>query len=85
MAVDAPDYILTIDRDGSGVVKRTLVLQEEHPLVTSQWSGLRGAAAQSLSALVSWLQSNDSAGHAWFTSKSSTDQEGLRQAILSGS
>ncbi len=85
MAVDAPDYILHIDRDGAGVVKRTLILQEEHPLVTSQWSGLRGAAATSVASLLSWLQTNDSAGYSWLNAKSSADQEGLRQAILSGS
>jgi len=85
MAVDAPDYILTIDRDGAGTVKRTLLVQEEHPLVTSQWSAMRAQAAVSLSAWLSWLQTNDAAGYAWVTGKSSAAQESLRQAVLSGS
>lgn len=84
MAVHGPDYILHTDRDGNGAVKRTLILQQEHPMVTSAWSSERAAAATSLASWVSWLQSNDQAGHAWITGLSSTDQEGLRQALLTG-
>lgn len=85
MAVDAPDYKLIIDRDGAGNVKRLLVLEEEHPIVTSTWASQRAAAATSLASWLSWLQTNDSAGYTWVTSKSSADQEGLRQALLMGS
>lgn len=84
MARDAPDYVLHIDRDGNGGVKRTLVYQEEHPVDTASWSSQRAAAATSLASWLSWLSTNDQTGHAWVTSFSSADQEGLRQALLLG-
>lgn len=83
-AVDAPDYVLVVDRSAAGVV-RHLELKEEHPLITSQWAAQRSACAPSLASCLSWFQVYDQAGYSWLTSKSGTDQEGLRQALLSGS
>ena len=84
-AENASDYILEIDRDGAGVVKRRLILAEHHTIDTASWSSQRSAAATSLASWLSWLQTNDAAGYTWVTGKTSTEQEGLRQALLTGS
>ena len=85
MAQDGPDYQLLYDRDGAGNIKRELRYQEHHPIATATWASQRAAAATSLASWLSWLQTNDQAGYTWVNGKSSADQEGLRQALLSGS
>lgn len=82
----ADDYVLVVDIDSTtGATKRTLQLLQHDELDTSKWAAERAAAATSLAAWLSWKQTNDQAGHTWLTGLTSTQQEGLRQALLKGS
>jgi hypothetical protein len=82
----ADDYVLVVDTDSTtGATKRTLQLLQHDELDTAKWSAERSAAATSLASWLSWKQTNDQPGYTWLTGLTSTQQEGLRQALLKGS
>jgi len=78
MAVHGPDY--TAHTDGP---KREIRYQEEHPIPAERWTAERAAAATSLAAWLSYLQTADAPGYSWLSAKPGSVQEGLRAALLS--
>jgi hypothetical protein len=84
MAERADDWILHIDRDANGGVKRTHIYQQHAPLNTADWSSERSAAATSLASWLSWLQTHDSPRYDWMQTFDSTKQEHARQSLLLG-
>ncbi len=80
------DCNLTIDINRvTGEVRRTLSLTQHHPLVTSQWSAERAAAATSLASWLTWMSTNSPDAYAWISGMTSSQQEGMRSALLKGS
>lgn len=80
----ADDFIATVDIDSTtGQIKRTLTIAQHVPLTTSQWAAERAAAATSVAAWLTWLQTNAPANYTYINGLTAARQEGLRQALLS--
>ena len=86
MADRADDFILSIDIEAGGAIKRRLAYQQHVDIPAADWPAMRSAAATSLAALDAWFASYQSgAWHPWWDNFTTGQAEHARQAILKGS
>lgn len=81
----ADDFILEIDTEAGGAVKRRLSFAQHVDIPSATWPGMRAAAANTLPALDAWFSTyQNGAWNAWWTSFTPAQREHARQAILKG-
>jgi hypothetical protein len=80
------DWILTIDVESGGAIKRRLAFAQHVDIPTADWGGMRSAAGTSLASLDGWFDSySNGAWNTWWDTFTSTQKEQARQALLKGS
>jgi hypothetical protein len=83
MAERADDMSIESDEDiGTGAIKRTITLKQHHTFNTADWSAMRGQAAQSESAWMTWLNTYDHDAYVWLSGLTSTQRSAAHRAVL---